>query len=297
MKRILATRKSMLALAQARAYYRGLEQAHPGLEIEEKHVVTTGDRIVDRPLYEVGGKGVFLKEIEEALLAGEAHLAVHSIKDVPAELAPGLVLAAVPAREDPRDAWVSRTGASFDALPAGAKVGTSSLRRATLLRAKRPDLEYVPLRGNVDTRLAKVHEGAIDAAVLACAGLRRLGRAAEITEVLPPELCLPAIGQGALGIECREGDEETIAIVRTSHHLPTAVAVAAERGVMLAVSGSCQIPVAAYGVREGDDLFLRAMLADGDGTNVRFAELRVPWTDDEALAKRHGEQLGATLRG
>ncbi len=295
MKLLLATRKSMLALAQARAYYRALEASHPGLEIEERQIVTTGDRIVDRPLYEVGGKGVFLKEIEEALLAGEAHLAVHSIKDVPAELAPGLVLAAVPEREDPRDAWLSRDGARFHELPAGAKVGTSSLRRVTMLRAQRPDLVFVPLRGNVDTRVAKVKRGELDAAVLACAGLNRLGRQAEITEVLAPELCLPAVGQGALGIECRDGDEQTWSVVRTSHHLPTAIAVATERGVMRAVSGSCQVPVAAYATREGDEVWLRAMLADADGANARFAELRAPWPADERAAAILGARLGATL--
>ena len=295
MKLLLATRKSMLALAQARAYYRALQAAHPGLEIEERQIVTTGDRIVDRPLYEVGGKGVFLKEIEEALLAGEAHLAVHSIKDVPAELAPGLVLAAVPEREDPRDAWISRDGAKLDELPAGAKVGTSSLRRVTMLRARRPDLVFVPLRGNVDTRVAKVRSGEIDAAVLATAGLRRLGREAEITEVLSPEVCLPAVGQGALGIECRDGDDATWRVVRASHHLPTAIAVAAERGVMRAVSGSCQVPVAAHATREGAELVRRAMLADPDGSNQRFADLRAPWPADEAIAATLGERLGATL--
>lgn len=295
MKLVLATRKSMLALAQARAWAKTLTDAHPGLVVEEKHVVTSGDRIQDRPLYEVGGKGLFLKEIEEALVAKEADFAVHSIKDVPAELADGLVLAAVPKREDARDAWVSRTGAGFRDLPSGSKVGTSSLRRITLLRAARPDLEYVPLRGNVDTRLRKVTEGEIDAAVLAMAGLRRLGRADAVTEALSPELSLPAVGQGALGIECRREDEATAAILRATHDPETAVAVSAERGVMAAVGGSCKIPVAAYVVREGGDAVLRAMLADEDGSNARFTDARRPWPASEDDARAWGLAVGKRL--
>lgn len=300
MKLVLATRKSMLALAQARAWCQTLlaanAAAHPGLEVVEKHVVTTGDRVTDRPLYEVGGKGVFLKEIEEALAAREADFAVHSIKDVPAELAPGLVLAAVPPREDARDALVSRSGQTLAELPAGARVGTSSLRRVTLLRAARPDLVFVPLRGNVDTRLRKVDEGELDAAVLASAGLRRLGRAERITELLDPAVCLPAIGQGALGIECRAGDDATFAVLRRTHHEETARAVYVERGVMRAVEGSCQVPVAAYARRDGADMVVRAMLASEDGSAMRFADDRFAWPGDDDEATRRGLELGRRLK-
>jgi len=296
MKLTLATRKSQLALAQARAWCVTLCAAHPGLEIEELHVVTTGDRITDRPLQEVGGKGLFLKEIEEALVEGRAHFAVHSIKDVPAELAPGLTLAAVPPREDPHDVLVSRSGAPLASLPAGARVGTSSLRRATMLRALRPDLAYVPLRGNVDTRLRKVREGEVDAAVLAHAGLRRLGLADQVTQVFSPDECLPAIGQGALGIEGREGDEAVLALLRATHHAPTAIAVACERGVMLAAEGSCQLPIAAHARRDGERLILRAMLADPDGSRPCFLDEIAGWPTSEADAHLIGLEVGKKLR-
>jgi hydroxymethylbilane synthase len=296
MKLTLATRKSQLALAQARAWCATLLAAQPGLEIEELWVVTTGDRITDRPLQEVGGKGLFLKEIEEALAEGRAHFAVHSIKDVPAELAPGLVLAAVPPREDPRDVLVSRSGEHLGALPTGARVGTSSLRRATLLRRLRPDLHYVPLRGNVDTRLRKVRDGEVDAAVLAYAGMRRLGLSDQVTQVFEPHESLPAIGQGALGIEARAGDDAVINALRFTHDPATAVAVACERGVMLAAEGSCQTPIAAHARRQGDRMQLHAMLADPDGSNARFAEESIAWPSDEAEARRFGMEIGARLR-
>ncbi len=296
MKLTLATRKSLLALTQARAWYATLVAAHPGLTIEELHVVTTGDRITDRPLQEVGGKGLFLKEIEEALMDGRAELAVHSIKDVPAELAPGLVLGAIPVREDPRDALVSRSGATLAELPPGSRVGTSSLRRATLLRLARPDLLYVPLRGNVDTRLRKVADGEMDAAILAYAGLRRLGLADRVTEVLSPDLSLPAVGQGALGIEVRADDRTTQDLVRATHDPDTATAVACERGVMLAAEGSCQVPIAAYARRDGDRLVLRAMLADPDGSRPRFVDRVAPWPTTEREAHTLGLDAGNELR-
>ncbi len=296
MRLTLATRRSALALAQARAWAETLVRMHPGLTLEERHITTSGDRVQDRPLYEIGGKGLFLKEIEEALLAREADLAVHSVKDVPAELAPGLVLAAVPPREDPRDAWVSRSGASFDELPSGSKVGTSSLRRVTLLRAARPDLVFVPLRGNVDTRLRKVSDGEIDAIVLAMAGLVRLGRAAEATHTLDPAVSLPAVGQGALGIECRAADDALLTLLRVTHDPETGLAVSVERGVMAAVGGSCRTPVAAYVVRDADGrAHLRAMLADEDGSNARFVEERASWPSTDADARAWGLELGARL--
>lgn len=291
----VATRKSALALAQSRAWMASLrEQAQ--VDTEELLVVTTGDRIQDRPLNEVGGKGLFLKEIEEALLEGKADLAVHSLKDVPAQLAPGLIIGCVPKREDPRDAIKTRSGCFFRDLPAGAKVGTSSLRRTVQLRAVRPDLDYVPLRGNIDTRLRRCEEGVIDAVVLAYAGLRRIGRADEITELLPPEVCLPAVGQGALGIEIRAEDEGILSLVAELEDMETAIATASERGVLVAVDGSCQVPVAAHAEHVGDELWLRALLADPDGSNLRREELRCPWPETLQRAQEAGAAVGRALR-
>ncbi|MBI3202909.1 MAG: hydroxymethylbilane synthase [Myxococcales bacterium] len=295
-KLIVATRKSQLALAQARAFMRQLEACHPGLTIEEKHVVTTGDRIQDRALSEIGGKGLFIKEIEEAMLEGSADVAIHSLKDVPAELAPSLTIGCVPERADPRDVIVSRTGGRLADLPPGAKLGTSSLRRKVQLGAAHPGLEIVPLRGNVDTRLRKCSEGVVDAIVLARAGLFRLGLADRATEVLEPEVSLPAVGQGALAIEMRAGDRATLELLAPLAHAETAIAVAAERGVMQAVEGSCQLPVAAYAVRTGSELWLRALLAEPDGSRLRRREARTAFPRDEAEAARFGVELGSALR-
>lgn len=292
----LATRRSQLALAQARAFAQQLQSHHAGLTITELHVVTTGDRIQDRPLTDIGGKGLFIKEIEEAILERRAHFAVHSIKDVTAFVAPGLQIACIPARADARDVLVSRTGLTLRELPAGSKVGTSSLRRMTSLRLVRPDLQYVPLRGNVDTRIRKVREGVVDATVLAYAGLQRLGLLHEAVEVLDVELSLPAIGQGALGIECRQDDEATIELLRPLHDEPTAIAVGAERGVMIEIEGSCKTPVAAYGVRDAGELWLRAALAQPDGTNAVFDEQRFPWPAHAAEAEQVGRRLGRQLQ-
>jgi len=292
---IVATRKSQLALAQSRAFMRELS-ARAGVRTEELHVTTTGDRVQDVALSQVGGKGLFVKEIEEALLDRRADIAVHSMKDVPAELAPSLVIGCVPPREDPRDVIVTRDGRRFSELAAGSKVGTSSLRRFSMLRAWRPDLDYVPLRGNVDTRLRKCSEGVVDAIVLALAGLRRLGLESRVTEVLDPSRCLPAIGQGALAIERRADDAEVGAILDGLGHEDTAIAVAAERGVMTAVEGSCQVPVAAYAVREGAEMWIRAMLADPDGTRARFRDARAPWPVEKEAAFATGVALGRSLR-
>lgn len=292
----LATRRSALALAQARAFARALEGAHPGLVVDELHVVTSGDKTQDKPLVDIGGKGLFIKEIEEALLENRADFAVHSIKDVPSEIAPSLQLACIPAREDPRDALVSRSGAGLLDLPPGARVGTSSLRRVVSLSAVRPDLVYAPVRGNVDTRLRRVEEGAYDAVVLAYAGMRRLGIAERATEVLSAELSLPAIGQGALGIECRTADGAVAAILSALADAETTLAVTAERAVMAAVQGNCRVPIAAYAVREGDSLWLRGLHANPDGSALRRAERRAPWPRDGAEAARLGAELGAELR-
>ncbi len=298
MRLVLGTRKSALALAQSRAFARALEAAVPGLAVEELQVVTSGDKTQasNQPLVDVGGKGLFIKELEEALLDGRAHFAVHSIKDVPAVIAPGCVLACVPEREDPRDVLVSRSNEPLSRLPPGARVGTSSLRRALAIRAARPDLEIVPIRGNVDTRLRKTEDGTVDAVILALAGLSRLGLEGRATELLDPSMCLPAIGQGALGIECREGDGATIQTLAVMRDAETSIAVAAERAVMAAVDGSCRMPVAAYAVRVGDELHLRGLLAEADGTRPRRGERRVAWPNDEAESARVGTDLGGELK-
>jgi hydroxymethylbilane synthase len=296
-KLTVATRKSALALAQARAFVAELCARHPGLTVEELHVTTTGDRVQDRALSEVGGKGLFIKEIEEALLDGRADFAVHSMKDVPAELAPSLAIACVPPREDPRDALVTRSGAGFAQLPSAATVGTSSLRRRVQLAEWRRDVVIVPLRGNVDTRLRRCSEGSVDAVVLARAGLVRLGLADRTTELLDPERCIPAIGQGALAIEVRSQDRDVAELLSPLAHAETAIAVALERGVMLAVEGSCQVPVAAYARRDADSLRVSALLAEPDGSRIRRSEQRVAWPASEAEAHRVGVEIGSALRG
>ncbi len=299
MKLTYATRRSQLALAQCRAFVKRLQAAHSELEAVELQVVTTGDRIQDRPLSEVGGKGLFVKEIEEALLERRADLAVHSIKDVPGVLPDGLFIACIPTREDPRDVLVSPRHGRLDQLPKGARVGTSSLRRAVSLRAARPDLEIIPLRGNVDTRLRKVDEGEADAIVLARAGLIRLSLEHRATDVLSPEISLPAVGQGALGIECRLDDEVTKGVLIALHDELTSRCVAAERGVMVALEGDCKTPLGAYGERKegvgGPQLHLRAFVCEPDGTNLRRTEETVPWPASDDAARVLGERVGAAL--
>lgn len=293
---ILATRKSALALAQSRAFARSLEAANPGLTVGELTVVTTGDRVQDRSLSEIGGKGLFVKEIEEALLDGRADLAVHSLKDVPPELPPGLVIGCYPQREDPRDVLISRTGQGLLALPAGSVVGTSSLRRRVQLEAARPDLKVTVLRGNVDTRLRKCREGEVDAILLARAGLVRLGLAEQVTEVLTEELSLPAVAQGALGIEHRADDARVRSLLAPLDHSETKIAVLTERAALRAVEGSCQTPVAVFAIREGGQMHVRGLLAEPDGSRLRRAELRVPWPETAALAEKIGAELGSRLR-
>jgi len=290
-----ATRKSPLALAQCRAFVASLVAAHTDLTMTELLVTTTGDRIQDRPLSEVGGKGLFVKEIEEALLDGRADLAVHSVKDVPAALPEGLTLACLPRRADPRDVLVSPRHGTLAALPRGARVGTSSLRRVVSLREARPDVEFVPIRGNVDTRLRKVDAGEVDAVVLAGAGLRRLGLEARATEWLSTEVSLPAIGQGALGIEIRANDRVAEGALAPLHDADTAVAVAAERGVMAALNGDCRTPIAAHATRDGEELVLRVMVADPDGSRVRRTSARTAWPAREEDARAFGWATGRPL--
>lgn len=292
---VIATRKSALALAQSRAFIARLAGRYPEIAFEELLVTTTGDVVQDRPLADIGGKGLFVKEIEEALLDGRADLAIHSLKDVPPQLLPSLSIDCIPEREDPRDVLVSRGGVPLRELPAGSRVGTGSLRRRVQLLAFRRDLEVVAIRGNVDTRLRKCDSGEVDAVVLARAGLNRLGLSARATESIAPELMLPAVGQGALGIEQRADDREISELLAPFSHPDTKILVTAERGVMLAINGNCTTPVAAFGVRQGDSMQLRAFLAEPDGSRPRSAETRVPFPDSADAAASIGRALGAEL--
>ena len=265
MRRVrIGTRGSVLALWQAEHVAKRLREVRVGVEVELKIIRTKGDRIQDVPLAKVGGKGLFVKEIEQELLRGEIDLAVHSIKDLPTDLVQGLTLAAITLREDARDALVSRRGLLSE-LPAGAVVGTSSLRRQCQLLALRPDLELRDLRGNVDTRLRKLDEGLYDAVLLAAAGLKRLGRGDRVTELLDPQRMIPAVGQGALGIETRVGEEGLVAAL---HHDPTARRVRVERALLRELGGGCQVPVAAHALVEGDRLSVQALVGHPGGSPI-----------------------------
>jgi hydroxymethylbilane synthase len=261
----LGTRGSALARTQSDAVRRALEASHPGLSVEVELIRTSGDQLQQGPLAPVGGKGLFVKEIEEALLAGRIDFAVHSLKDMPAVMRDGLVLAATPRRADPRDVLVSRVD-RLDALPAGARLGTASVRRRAQILARRRDLEVVVLRGNVDTRLRRWHEGDFDAIVLAAAGLARLGIAEPSATPLSPEELLPAVGQGALALECRTDDAATRARLAALDHGPSARAVTAERAFLRAIGGDCNTPLAAHATVDGERLHLRAQVSDLDGT-------------------------------
>jgi hydroxymethylbilane synthase len=293
---VLATRRSKLALAQSRAFARDLERRWPGLRVEELQVVTTGDKVTDTPLRDIGGKGLFTKEIEEAILAKRAHLAVHSFKDVPAVVAADFLIGCVPARVDPRDVLVARGGLAFAALAPGSRVGTSSLRRAVQLREIRPDIEIVPMRGNVDTRLRKLDAGVVDAIVLACAGLLRLGLGGLGFETLDPDMVVPAPGQGALGVECRADDAETRALLAPMHDVQSGIVVACERGVMASVGADCTVPFGAHARRVGGNLHLAAILANADGTGLRRMANVYPWPGSEAEAAALGREAAAALR-
>jgi len=286
----IGTRGSALALWQAEHVSARLRELRPGLEVRLTIIKTKGDKILDVPLAKVGGKGLFVKEIEEALIREEVDLAVHSIKDVPTELVEGLGLAAIPVREDPRDVLVSRAG-GLDALPQGARVGTSSLRRRCQLLHRRPDLQLTDLRGNVDTRLGKLDAGAFDAIVLAAAGLRRLGHAARISELLAPEVMLPAVGQGALGIETRRDDAEVNALVAGLHDLPTALCVRAERAALARLGGGCQVPVACHARLEGARLRVEGLIGHPSGTPLLREGAEGPAEDPESVGAAVGERL------
>ncbi|MEM7280144.1 MAG: hydroxymethylbilane synthase [Pseudomonadota bacterium] len=265
----IATRESPLALWQAEHVAKELSKAHQDLEVVLVPMTTKGDQILDQSLSKIGGKGLFIKELEVALLEQRADIAVHSMKDVPAVLPPGFALAAMLHRANPYDALVAKNDQDFAALPTGAKVGTSSLRRQAQLLAKRPDLNIQPIRGNVQTRLGKLEQD-FDAIILAMAGLHRLGLGDVVTQELDPEICLPAIGQGVVGIECREDDEQTHEIVQALHHPSSAQCVIAERSMGLTLGGDCQSPIAGFATlnAESDWLTLRGLVASPDGKRV-----------------------------
>jgi len=265
----LVTRKSQLALTQSNWVARELERLNPGLKVDLCHVTTSGDRMSQQPLPEIGGKGLFTKELEEALLAGRAHVAVHSLKDLPTELPPGVTLAAIPTREDVRDVLLSRSGAKLQELPAGAVIGTSSPRRSAQLLRTRPDFRIEPLRGNLDTRLRKLREGPFDAIVLAAAGIRRLGWAEQITQYLPPDLLCPAVGQGALAIEACSLDTSTLAALAPLEDRRARLSITAERTLLQQLGGGCQVPIAAHAVIDegaASSINLMALVISTDGT-------------------------------
>ncbi len=287
----IATRKSPLALWQANFVKDRLEALHPQLQVELVPMSTQGDKILDTPLAKVGGKGLFVKELETAMLEGRADIAVHSMKDVPVEFPEGLGLHTICEREDPRDAFVSNRFKAIAELPQGAVVGTSSLRRQCQLRAARPDLVIRDLRGNVNTRLAKLDAGEYDAIILAAAGLKRLEMAHRITAFIEPEQSLPANGQGAVGIECRLDDTELHALLAPLEHTETRARVLTERAMNRALQGGCQVPIGAYALVEGEQIWLRGLVGSPDGSQVIRDEIRGPLADGEAL----GEQLAQRL--
>ena len=287
----IATRKSPLALWQAEHVAAALRAVHPGLAVELIGMSTQGDKILDTPLAKIGGKGLFVKELEQGLLEGRADIAVHSMKDVPVDLPDGLHIATVMAREDPRDALVSERVGAIGELAEGARVGTSSLRRQCQLAARRPDLEIVPLRGNVNTRLRKLDEGEFDAILLAAAGLKRLGFESRIRALLPVEESLPAIGQGAIGIECRAGDDATNALLAPLHDPDTASCVAAERAMNRRLHGGCQVPIAGHATLHNGYITLRGLVGEPDGSRVLRDEVRGAMAGATAL----GEALAGRL--
>ena len=289
---VIGTRGSALARWQAQHIAEALKAAHPGLEVVEEIIVTTGDRQQTGLLADAGGKGLWVEEIERALTERRVDLAVHSLKDVPSALAPGLVLTAVPPRADPRDVLVSRSGAPLAALPAGARIGTSSLRRVCQLRVARPDVATEILRGNVDTRLRKVAEGQVDAAVLAAAGLDRLGHGARITERFPIEVMLPAIGQGALALEIREDDERLRGLCRPLGDEAAGAAVAAERALLASLEAGCRTPVAGHArVVHGGRMVVEGLVGRPDGSEILRERVEGAVGDAASLGKALGERL------
>lgn len=287
----IATRNSALALWQAEHVASRLEEAHEGLKVELVSMKTRGDKILDTPLAKIGGKGLFVKELEQGMLDGRADIAVHSMKDVPMEFPEGLGLSTILEREDPRDAFVSNDFASLEDMPAGSRVGTSSLRRQAQISARFPELEILFLRGNVNTRLAKLDAGDYDAIILAGAGLIRLEFQDRIRLLLPPEESLPAVGQGAVGIECRVDDEETHELLSVLSHPDTHTRVMAERAFNHRLHGGCQVPIAGYAELEDDEIWLRGLVGEPDGSEIIRGEVRGPRAEAEALGVALADDL------
>jgi len=283
----IATRKSPLALWQAEHVKTRLMQAHQGLDVELVTFTTKGDKILDTPLAKIGGKGLFVKELETAILDGKADIAAHSIKDVPMEFPEGLFLSTILEREEPCDAFVSNKFDSVQKLPVGAIVGTCSLRRRCQLLSKRPDLKIKDLRGNVNSRLEKLDNGDYDAIILACAGLVRLDMAKRIQQRISSSWILPAVGQGAVGLEARVGDDETLSLLSILHHQDTADRVNAERALNKRLQGGCQVPIASYAMLDGDTLHLQALVGEPDGSKIIAGDI--------SGHRSNGEQLGITL--
>ena len=296
-KIVIGTRGSKLALWQAEWVKSELKKMNPALEVELNKIKTTGDKILDVPLAQVGGKGLFVKEIEEALLSGEADLAVHSMKDVPTEFPEGLHLAVICKREDPRDAFLSQQQGTafriqdFDQLPEGASIGTSSLRRSCQLLSARPDLKVMQLRGNLDTRLRKLDEGQFDAIILAAAGVKRLGWADRITQILSPEISLPAIGQGAVGIECRTGDKFIHDLISPLNHYETEICVRGERACLRRLEGGCQVPIAAHARLIEGKLVMDGLVGSVSGDRIIRSGVEGRPEDAKALGKKLAEDL------
>jgi len=293
----IATRKSLLALWQAEFVKAELEKRNPDLTVELVTFTTQGDKILDTPLAKIGGKGLFVKELEVAMLDGRADIAVHSMKDVPMEFPEGLGLAVICEREDPRDAFVSNQYKSFADLPQGAHVGTSSLRRQCQILAARPDLKISSLRGNVQTRLGKLDAGEFDAIILASAGLKRLELEDRIAEAMDDTISLPAGGQGAVGIECRTDDERVMALLAPLNHAETAARVSAERALNKRLQGGCQVPIACYATLDGDSLYLRGLVGSDDGQTMIRTEITGPAANAEQLGTQAAEDLLAQGAG
>jgi len=287
----IATRQSPLALWQAEHIRARLQELHPDLTVELVKFVTQGDKILDTPLAKIGGKGLFVKELEAALLDGRADLAVHSMKDVPMALPEGLTLAVICEREDPLDAFVSNHFEKFTDLPQGARVGTSSLRRKSQILKQRPDLQIIDLRGNVGTRLGKLDDGQYDAIILASAGLKRLGLENRICHTIEPNVSLPAVGQGALGLECRADDQVVLALIQPLLHIETDVCVRAERAFNAYLEGGCQVPIAGYATLQDGKIHIEGRVGSPDGQTLLRAEM----TDEAHNAQQLGENLARNL--
>lgn len=293
----IATRRSPLALWQAEHVKARLEALHPGLEVVLVPIKTQGDIILNTPLSKIGGKGLFVKELEACMLNGEADIAVHSMKDVPMEFPEGLKLGPIMERHAPTDALVSNSYNTLDEIPAGKVIGTSSLRRSCQLLASRPDLKVQWLRGNLQTRIGKLDAGEYDAIILATSGMQRMGLGDRIRQEIPAEVSLPACGQGALGIELREGDEQSAALVAALNHAETETCVLAERAMNTRLKGGCQVPIGGYAIQQGDELWLRALVGEPEGSRVLRAEARGSAADPVSLGTQVAEALLAQGAG